>query len=108
MLLAQDTFSACLVAMPTCDPSTLAVARAGVLLERNVARISQWNGDGYTVRNRERFRIVIEKVDLNADGTQATVTLCIADGSSIVLPGAGPDGADVIIDDAFVSGVEAW
>ena len=61
--LAQSTFSACLVAMPSCDPSTLAVARAGDLLARNVARINEWNAAGYTVRNRDQFRYVIEERD---------------------------------------------
>ena len=32
--------------------------------------------------------------------------MCIADGSKLVLPAA--DGTDVIIDDTFVSGREAW
>ena len=33
---------------------------------------------------------------------------CIADGSDVVLPGAGPGGADVIIDDSFTSGRDEW
>ena len=93
--LAQETFSACLVAMPSCDPSTLAVARAGDLLERNVARINEWNAAGYTVRNRDQFRYVIEEVTLAPSGTQAAALVCIADGSDLVQPGAGPGGADV-------------
>ena len=48
--------------MPSCDPSTLSVARAGDLLARNVARINEWNAAGYTVRNRDQFRYVIEEV----------------------------------------------
>jgi hypothetical protein len=106
--LAQETFSACLVAMPSCDPSTLAVARAGDLLERNTARINEWNAAGYTVRNRDQFRYVIEEVTLAPDGATATALVCIADGSDLVQPGAGPGGADVIIDDSFTSGRESW
>ncbi|MBU3688424.1 MAG: hypothetical protein B7C54_11855 [Acidimicrobiales bacterium mtb01] len=106
--LAQQTFSDCLVAMPRCDPSTLDVARAGALLERNVARVSEWNGAGYTVRNRDQFRYVIEAVTLNPDGRTASATVCIADGSDLVNPGAGPGGADVIIDDSYTSGRSAW
>ena len=87
--------------MPSCDPSTLAVARAGDLLARNVARINEWNAAGYTVRNRDQFRYVIEEVTLGPSGTQATALVCIADGSELVKPGAGPGGADVIIDDTF-------
>lgn len=106
--LAQETFSACLVALPTCDPSTIAVGRAGYLLARNVARINEWNAAGYTVRNRDQFRYVVEDVALSPSGTQATALVCIADGSDLVRPGAGPGGADVIIDDSFASGRASW
>jgi hypothetical protein len=94
--------------MPTCDPSTLAVARAGSLLEQNVARINEWNAAGYTVRDRDRFRYVIEQVSLRPDRTRATALVCIADGSSLVKSGAGPAGADVIVDDTFGSGRSSW
>jgi hypothetical protein len=94
--------------MPSCDPSTLSVARAGDLLARNVARINEWNAAGYTVRNRDQFRYVVEKVTLAPSGTQATALVCIADGSDLVKPGAGPGGADVIIDDSFTSGRASW
>ena len=106
--VAQQTFSDCLVAMPQCDPSTLEVARAGPLLERNVARVEEWNAAGYTVRNRDQFRYVIEAMTLSPDGTTASATVCIADGSDLVRPGAGPGGADVIIDDSYTSGRSAW
>lgn len=106
--LAQQSFSDCLVAMPQCDPSTLSVARAGPLLERNVARVQEWNAAGYTVRNRDQFRFVVESVTLGSDGRTASATVCIADGSDLVHPGAGPGGADVIVDDAYTSGRSAW
>jgi hypothetical protein len=106
--LAQETFSACLVAMPSCDPATLAVARAGDLLERNTARINEWNAAGYTVRNRDQFRYVIEEVTVAPEQTTATALVCIADGSDLVQPGAGPGGADVVIDDSFTSGRALW
>ncbi len=106
--LAQQTFSNCLVAMPLCDPATLSVARAGPLLERNTARVQEWNAAGYTVRNRDQFRFVVEGVTLGPDGLTATATVCIADGSDLVHPGAGPGGADVIVDDAYTSGRSAW
>lgn len=106
--VAQQTFSDCLVAMPHCDPSTLEIARAGALLERNVARVEEWNAAGYTVRNRDQFRYVIEAVTVSPDGTTASATVCIADGSDLVHPGAGPGGADVIIDDSYTSGRSAW
>jgi hypothetical protein len=106
--VAQQTFSACLVAMPTCDASALVVARAGDLLAQNPAPINEWNAAGYTVRDRDKFRFVVEKISLQPDLRRATVQLCYADGSRLVKPGAGPGGADVIIDDTFGSGREAW
>ena len=106
--LAQQSFSDCLIAMPQCDPATLSAGRAGPLLERNVARIQEWNAAGYTVRNRDQFRFVVESVTLKSDGVTATATVCIADGSALVNPGAGPGGADVIIDDSYTSGRSAW
>ncbi len=36
--LAEESWSACLIAMPNCDPGTLAVARGGDLLAGNIAR----------------------------------------------------------------------
>lgn len=106
--LASRTFSACLVAMPTCDTSTLAVARAGALLERNVARINEWQTAGYTVRDRDKFRSVIESVVVADDLRTATMVTCIADGSRLVRPGAGPGGSDIVIDDKFTSGRDRW
>lgn len=84
------------------------MARAGPLLERNTDRINEWNAAGYTVRNRDQFRFVIEKVSLSASGVQAAVLVCIADGSDLVEPGAGPGGADVVIDDSYSSGRSSW
>ncbi len=106
--LAMDSFSDCLVAMPACDPGSLAVARAGDLLARNQARITEWNGKGYTVRKRENFRYVVESVTLADSLTEATARVCFADGSALIRPNAAPDGSDVIVDDEFVSGREDW
>ena len=106
--LAQSSFSDCLTAMPICDPTTLGIARAGDLLERNIGRIEEWNAAGYTVVDRDQFRYVIESVTLSDDLMTATVVVCIADGSKLVLPGAAPDGGDVIIDDAYTSGRSQW
>jgi hypothetical protein len=71
-------------------------------------RINEWNAAGYTVRNREEFHYVVEEVTLAPGGSQATALVCIADGSDLVRPGAGPGGADVIIDDTYGSGRESW
>lgn len=101
-------FSDCLLKMPNCDVATLEATRRGDMLRINTERVTQWNAAGYTVRDRDTFRYVVEQVELNADLTQATVLVCIADGTKLVQPGAGPGGADVIVDDSYVSGRESW
>ncbi|MCU1395308.1 MAG: hypothetical protein JWM34_3736 [Ilumatobacteraceae bacterium] len=106
--LAESSYSACLTAMPSCDPATLAVARAGDLLQGNVDRVNEWNAQGYTVRDRDQFRYVVESVTLGQDNTTASAVVCIADGSKLVLPNAGPAGVDVVVDDTFASGVSTW
>lgn len=103
-----EAFSACLLSLPNCDVAGLEDTRRGELLDVNVQRISEWNAAGYAVRDRDSFRYVIERVELNDDATQATVVVCIADGTKLVIPGAGPGGVDVIVDDSYISGREAW
>jgi hypothetical protein len=78
------------------------------LLQRNTARINEWNAAGYALRQADQFRYVIEQVQLGPDLKQATVTVCSADGSQLVQPGAGPGDADVVVDGAYTSGREAW
>lgn len=104
---ATDAFGACLLALPKCDVASLAQTRRGHLLELNSARLSQWNQEGYAVREREKFRYVIESVTVDPDGKRATANVCIADGSKLVKPGAAPDGSDVVVDGAYTSGREA-
>jgi hypothetical protein len=105
---AISAFRSCLAALPLCDVNSLAETRAGTMLERNTARITEWNAAGYTLRQGDQFRYVIEEVQLGPEFDQATVTVCSSDGSQLVLPGAGPGGADVVIDDSYVSGRAAW
>lgn len=78
------------------------------MLERNTARINEWNAAGYALRRADQFRYVIEQVQLAADLKRATVTVCSADGSQLVKPAAGPGGADVIVDGSYTSGRAAW
>ncbi len=101
-------FSDCLLKMPNCDVATLEATRRGDMLRINTERVAQWNAARYAVRDRDTFRYVVEQVELNADLTRATVLVCIADGTKLVQPGAGPGGADVIVDDSYVSGRESW
>jgi hypothetical protein len=101
-------FSKCLEQLPNCDVAELEKTRRGELLELNTTRINEWNAAGYAVRDRDQFRYVIEQVELNSTATQATVRVCVADGSKLVRPGAGPGGADVVVDGAFTSGRESW
>jgi hypothetical protein len=105
---ATEAFSACLLALPACDPATLEATRSGAILAVNQQNIEDWNAAGYAVRDRDQFRYVIESVEVDASGTSATAVVCIADGSKLVMPGAGPGGADVIVDGTYVSGRESW
>jgi archaellum component FlaF (FlaF/FlaG flagellin family) len=70
--------------------------------------VNEWNAAGYEVRDREQFRYVIESVEIDPSGTVATVVVCVADGSTLVLPAAGPGSTDVIVDGTYVSGRESW
>jgi hypothetical protein len=105
---AAKAFSACLTALPNCDVASLAATRAGDTLAINTKRITEWNAAGYVIRDRDRFRYVIESVEIAADSKSATAMVCYADGSKLVRPGAGPGGADVVVDDAYGSAHEAW
>lgn len=105
---AISDFSGCLLALPNCDVSLLAATRADPMLATNASRITEWNAAGFAVIDRDQFRYVVESVELADDMRQATVTVCVADGSKLVDPGAGPGGADLIIDDTYASGREAW
>ena len=106
--LAIADFSACLVALPGCDPVTLAATRADPLLAVNASRVTEWNTKGYAIADRDQFRYVIEAVELSDDNRRATATVCFTDGSKLVDPGAAPGGADLVIDGTFTSGREAW
>jgi hypothetical protein len=105
---AQSAYSACLLALPACDPSTLAATRSGPILSVNTTRINEWNSAGYAVRDRDQFRFVVESVIVDSGLTRASAIVCIADGSKLVRPGAGPGGADVIVDGTYVSGRSIW
>jgi hypothetical protein len=105
---AQSAYSACLVALPACDTSTLTRTRSGPILALNTARINEWNSAGYAVRNRDQFRFVVESVNVDVGLKRAIAIVCIADGSKLVRPGVGPGGADVIVDGTYVSGRSVW
>jgi hypothetical protein len=98
----------CLLALPACDPATLEATRAGTILSVNTSRIEEWNSAGYEVRDRDQYRYVVESVDVEPTGESAVAIVCIADGSKLVLPAAGPGSTDVIVDGTFVSGRESW
>jgi hypothetical protein len=105
---SQDAFSECLLALPRCDVATLSATRAGPILDDNIELVTDWNGRGYAVRDRELFRFVIESVEVAPDGLSAVGVLCYADGSKLVIPGAAPDGSDVIVDDKYGSSRQTW
>jgi hypothetical protein len=85
------------------------VARGGELLQRNIALINAWNAEGFAIRERNKFRYVVESVDVaESSAKSATVAVCTADGSVRVRPGAAPDGSDVVVNDDFISGRTEW
>ncbi len=55
-----------------------------------------------------QFRYVVESVVVDPSVAAAVATVCTADGSRLVLPNAGPDGSDVVIDDEYTSGRSEW
>ena len=96
-----SAYKACLMAMPSCDPQSLTKAFSGPALDRNIAIISAGNADGYATRDVDRYRVVVTGIKF-ADGatpSPASVAVCLADGAQVVRPGAGPGGADVIVND---------
>ena len=60
--------------------------------------------NAYLDRRRPRPRSILPR----KWGLRSAALVCIADGSDLVKPAAGPGGADVIIDDSFTSGRESW
>ena len=101
-------FRACATALPHCDTSKLADTRAGVLLERNVAKMTEWNAAGYVYKPGE-YRVVVDKVTFTTpELTRATASVCSSSAGDLVNPGAGPGGADVIVDGGYSSGFAAW
>ena len=105
---ATDAFTGCLLALPACDPATLVATRDGPILAINTDRVEEWNAAGYEVRDRDQFRYIIESVEIDPAGDAAIAIVCVADGSKLVLPGAGPGSTDVIVDGTYVSGRESW
>ena len=96
-----SAYKVCLIAMPSCDPQSLTKAFSGPALDRNIAIIKDGNAHGYATRDVDRYRVVVTGIKF-ADGaapSPASVSVCLSDGAQVVRPGAGPDGADVIVND---------
>jgi hypothetical protein len=99
---ARADGDACMRALPRCDVATLAASRGGVSLESLTKVITQYNAEGQVSRNRDRNHYKIESVAVSSPD-RASAVVCNTDGSERVLPGAGPNGVDIIVDDLFVS-----
>ena len=99
---ARADGDACMRALPKCDVATLAASRGGVSLESLTKVITQYNAEGQVSRNRERNHYKIESVTIQGSA-RASAVVCNTDGSERVLPGAGPNGVDIIVNDSFVS-----
>ena len=99
---ARADGDACMRALPRCDISTLAASRGGVSLESLTKVLTQYNAEGQVSRNRERNHYKIESVTIQG-ADRASAVVCNTDGSERVLPGAGPNGVDIIVNDSFLS-----
>jgi hypothetical protein len=99
---ARADGNACMAALPRCDVATLANSLGGVSLETFTKAVLQYNAAGQISRNRERNHYNIEDIKILGPDRAAAV-VCNTDGSERVLPGAGPNGEDVIVDGFFVS-----
>jgi hypothetical protein len=98
-----EILTTCRAAMPNCDTSTFAETRIGIALDALVQRFAERNADGQATRGLDRVVRTIERVELSDDIASAVVVICTDDGAVRYRPGAGPGGADVIVDDGFSS-----
>jgi hypothetical protein len=98
----QANSNACMTALPKCEVATLAATQGGTSLEQRTKLMTQYNAEGQVSRNRDRNHYKIESVTIQAPD-RASAVVCNTDGSERVLPGAGTNGIDIIVDDLFVS-----
>jgi hypothetical protein len=102
-LAAVDAFVACTDDLDGCDPQTLGEFNAGEALDNLIGTVEALRGQGAEVLPPEdpanRY-VVVEAAEL-VDGsrTEVQVQYCEVDGRRVVQPGAGPDGADVVLTD---------
>ena len=80
------------------------------LILKGAVKIEREDSEGaiISVGQLSANQVFGELAMLSKEPRQATVTVCFADGSKLVDPGAAPHGTDLIIDGTFVSGREAW
>ena len=98
----QTNSNACMTALPRCEVATLAASQGGASLEQRTKLMTQYNVEGQVSRNRDRNHYKIESVTIQSVD-RASAVVCNTDGSERVLPGSGPNGVDIIVDDLFVS-----
>ena len=95
---------ACTVDAKNCDRSSLANYMAGAALSNKLKAVDTLSQKGWGVRKGpggidDRYKV--DSVTIAAD--EATVQYCELDEGVTFDPGAGPGGADVIINDAVAS-----
>ena len=95
----------CARTIPRCDVTAFDTLIHGPALVPYKQRWADINNNGWAGRHLERQRFVIVKVEFPEPTAvlidRAIASVCFADGSVTVKPGAAPDGSDVIIDEAF-------
>ena len=94
----------CARTIPNCDVAMFDRVIRGPSLDPYKKGWADINSNGWAGRHLERRRYVLLKVQFPEPNApeldRAVVSVCFADGSVTVKPGAAPDGSDVIVDEA--------
>jgi hypothetical protein len=105
-------FFACSQDPPNCDRAKLSEHVTGDQLAFTMNNIDVKVREGTRTRSPgpDQDYYVIESITVDPSLASAQVQVCVADGRIIYKPAAGPNGADVILNDAFSSGreTETW
>lgn len=98
-----DEWTACLAAMPDCDPATVSSdSTTGVFRDSRSASAAEFSAAGYSFENLESLRIVVESATVDDVNGLARVVTCAEDA------GIGLTANGDVFDDRFVSYRWEW
>lgn len=114
----REAWFRCVLALDRCRIDSLERFFSGSTLDRFTQVAEGWQADGLIGRassdpshNRHRIREINlgaeSDSDAISDPARAEVVSCVVDAAMLVVPGAGPDGQDLIYDDRVVSRLES-